>query len=295
MRSVIPGIFPLLFLSSLLAGELRNCSIPPLERVLHIPSGSAGFFLIGLLCGYPVGAKLLQNEIDRKCISTRNASRMITFCNNASPAFIVGVITPLLGNVWFALLLWLIQMIASIFTGVLLPGHRQEAVIHRSLQTSKPGTVMIESVKAIAMICGWIILFGILLAYMQPAFLHNLPPVTKTLLCGILELTNGIYVLRFICSPGIRFMVASILLSFGGLCILLQSKSVAPSMSIINFIAGRLLHAGISGTLTSFICLFLFPNDLAASCCFPQFLSILLLSFIILYFNKKMVAINENI
>ena len=106
IRTVIPGIFPLLFLSSLIAGELRNLPLVFIEHILHIPGGTGGLFLVSLICGYPVGAKLLQNEINKKNICPENATRMATFCNNASPAFIIGILAPIFGSVWYAIALW---------------------------------------------------------------------------------------------------------------------------------------------------------------------------------------------
>lgn len=295
LRSVIPGMFPLLFLSSLLAGELCSYSLPFIETILHIPTGSAGFFLIGLVCGYPVGAKLLQNEINKINISSKNATRMIIFCNNASPAFIIGILSPIFSSVWYAIAIWLIQIIASIIVGILLPGHIPETISKNPLKNTSSGAIMIESIKAIATICGWIILFGILLAYLNTPMIQYLNSVPKVILSGILELTNGMHALQHIYSPSIRFMVCSILLSLGGLCILLQTKSVAPSVCTKKYICGRLFHASITGTLASIFSYKLFPTDTASAYCLPLFLSILVMALLILYFSKKMVAITRNV
>ena len=290
LKSVIPGMFPLLFLSSMLACELSSYSIPLIEHILHIPTGSAGNFLIGLVCGYPVGAKLIQKEIDNRHINVPNANRMMIFCNNASPAFIIGILAPVFENVWFAISLWLIQIIGSILVGVLWPEHDSETVIKRPMRSIGAGANMMESTKAISAICGWIILFGVLLAYLEAPLLSRLSSVPGALLNGALELTNGIFALRNIYSPAIRFIICSILLSFGGLCIFLQTKSVAPSINIKNYIYGRLFHTCITGTLSSIFCLILFPSEVAAAYCLPLFFAIFIMSLIILYFNKKMVA-----
>ena len=287
LKTVIPGMFPLLFLSSLLAGELYNNSVPFIEHLLRIPKGTAGFFLVGLVCGYPVGAKLLQNEIDRKNMDAENATRMITFCNNASPAFIIGILAPIFGNVCYAIILWLIQISSSIIIGVLLPDRKPKILDQNPIRNKNPATIMTETIKALTTVCGWIIIFGILLAYLKAPILNHLSSVPRTILCGILELTNGMYALQHIYAPFIRFVLASVLLSIGGLCILLQTKSVAPSINIRKYIYGRLLHASITATLASILGIVLFPSDTVGAYCVPLIFTIFIFSLLILFFNKK--------
>lgn len=46
-------------------------------------------FLLGMLCGYPMGAKLASDMYESHKISRREAEYLTTFCNNASPSFII--------------------------------------------------------------------------------------------------------------------------------------------------------------------------------------------------------------
>ena len=136
IKTIIPGVFPFLVLSSAMSTAFHGLKIPFLERLLHIPTGSCGYFLIGLLCGYPVGAKLLQDAFDRQKLSAKQAQRMMVFCNNASPAFIIGILASVLGGK-NALILWLIQISASLLLGVILPATANEERIPSFLNATQ--------------------------------------------------------------------------------------------------------------------------------------------------------------
>ena len=70
--------------------------------------------------------------------------------------------------------------------------------------------------KTAGIVCGWVILFRILIAYLQKWAFAGLPPAWSCLLSGLLELTNGCCGLAVIPETGIRFMIAAVLLTCGG-------------------------------------------------------------------------------
>lgn len=290
VKTVIPGVFPILFLCSVLASELKNISVPSLESKLRIPTGTAGYFLIGLLCGYPVGAKLMENAIQQKEIHPQDGARMISFCNNASPAFIIGVLSPIFKNSWIGIIMLFIQIISSFFVGCIIPGSIHSANRSSNNEKQNIGRTMSESIKAIAVICGWIIIFGIIIAYIQNRIGNNLTPVSSAIISGLLELSSGLQALQGIKSPAIQFTIASVMLSFGGICVLIQTKSVAPTTILKPYILSKALHAGLSGALSSFVGLFIFIDTRPLLLCVPLFLSASAVIAMIFHFNKKMVA-----
>lgn len=291
IKTVIPGIFPILYLSSAISNELKSFSIPHLEHLLRMPAGTAGYFIIGLLCGYPVGAKLLQNAADRGDIDRSTAARMISFCNNASPAFIVGILSSLFSSGWIAIIMWLIQIIASFLVGSIIPGTGSAHKLAEHPHDSSLGKTMLESLKATTVICGWIILFGVFLSYIQIPIIHRLGNISNAMISGLLELTNGIHALGKIRSDAIRFTMSAVLLSFGGVCVILQTKSVAPILKIKPYLLSKLLHGGISGFLASSIGLLIFPEDHSCLSCVPLFFSVSVIIILIFRYNKKISSI----
>ena len=287
IKSVIPGLFPFLFLSSYIASEINGYSIPLLERITKIPKGTAGYFLIGQLCGYPVGAKLLQSSIDDCMISKTDAVRMMSFCNNASPAFIIGVLTSVFSSGKIAIIMLAVQFCASVILGVLLPPSIDKTTAAKKLHTSKDGNIMQNSLKTIAVICGWIILFAVIIGYVDEIFLSQANAVKKAFIFGMFELTNGCNQLYNTHSLPLRFIISAILLSLGGICVWVQTNSLAKDINIKKYVFHRFIHASISGTLASVVSLFLFSSAIIFVKTLPLFLCATAIFMLILYFNKK--------
>lgn len=96
-RHVLPTLLPYMVLINIL---IRT---PALHWICHITSpflcpllGTSyyGTFavLTGFLCGYPMGAKTASDLLDAQKISRSEASYLLSFCNNTSPAFILNYV-----------------------------------------------------------------------------------------------------------------------------------------------------------------------------------------------------------
>ena len=59
-RTLIPSLFPLFVLGGMLVPALAQIRIPGLSRILGFPEG---YFLLGLLGGYPLGAACIASAL----------------------------------------------------------------------------------------------------------------------------------------------------------------------------------------------------------------------------------------
>ena len=263
IRTVIPSLFPFLFLSVMVTGSLLSMSAPvlrPIGRICRIPAGAEGLLAVGLLGGYPVGAQCVAQAHREGRISRETAQRMLGFCSNAGPAFIFGMISGAFTTPYAVWLLWGIHMLSAILTGVLLPGGDQKTILHKGSRPPAPAAALDRSLKTMASICGWVIIFRVLLAFLQRWFFWFLPADTVIVISGILELTNGCCQLLQLTNEPLRFVVASLLLAFGGLCVWLQTVSVASSLGTGFYFPGKLLQAAISLTLACIAAPLLYPG-----------------------------------
>ena len=295
IKTVLPSILPFLFLGGAIAAEISGIQILFLEHILHIPKGTAAYFIIGHLCGYPVGAKLIQDAVDRNEIDRSAAARMVALCNNASPAFIIGIISSLFSDVWLAIIIWLIQILSSLLLGMLLPKAPERTLQQSTHQMQSLTKIMTDCIKGAATICGWIVIMGILLAFINKPILNKLSPLGSTILSGAIELTSGLLRMQGIRSEPLRFAVSSVLLSLGGICVILQTKSVAHSVSIKAYLFARMMHAIISCTITTIVALLIFPQELGCQQCIPLLICAGIICCIILFFNKKVVAFEKKL
>ena len=91
---LIPTLFPYLIVTGLLLKTDGAAVVPRLLfRPFHLLFGTSfyGSFAVlsGFLCGYPMGAKIIADLLLQGKISLEEASYLLSFCNNASPSFII--------------------------------------------------------------------------------------------------------------------------------------------------------------------------------------------------------------
>ena len=95
--TVVPSLFPFLFATELLSktkivsylGKLLNKIMRPL---FNIPGEGAFAFVMGLISGYPVGAKIVTDFRNKGICSQDEGNRMLAFTNNSGPLFIIGTV-----------------------------------------------------------------------------------------------------------------------------------------------------------------------------------------------------------
>ena len=249
IRTVIPALFPFFVLSILLTGNLVGQSIPflrPIGKLCGIPLGSESLLLVGLLGGYPVGAQNIAQAYELGQLSGSDARRMLSFCSNAGPAFIFGMISQLFPNLIITWCLWGIHIFSAIMVGIIFPG---KSTAHIPMKKSAGITLSFSlerAIKVMAGVCGWVILFRIILSFLNRWFLWLLPETVQVIAAGLLELTNGCSGLNEIENLGLRFILCSGFLSIGGLCVTMQTVSVTGTLGIGQYVPGKITQTAIS-------------------------------------------------
>ena len=235
LHSVIPTIFPFLVLSGLLTSVICGAQskfLAPLGRLLGIPRGSEGIFLTGILGGYPTGAQAVHSAWQRGQLGTDDARRMLGFCSNAGPSFLFGILISAFPHSWMLWLLWGIHILSAILTAVILPNDVPPGKVSITQNTVTLSKSVRQAVAPMGYICGWILLFRIILAFFDRWVLWALPASLRVAVYGTFELANGCCSLNAISSVGQRFVIASSMLAFGGICVTMQTVTVFTSRSL---------------------------------------------------------------
>ena len=97
-----------------------------------------------------------------------------------------------------------------------------------------------------AQICGWVILSKVMLCFWDRWILWLLPNAAQITLTGILELSNGCWSLSSVPNEGLRFVICCGILSFGGLCVFMQTMSVTDNLGLGMYLPGKMIQTGIS-------------------------------------------------
>lgn len=248
IRVLIPSLLPFFLVSVLLTNLLSGSSniMRPIGTLLKIPQGAESLFLVGMLGGYPVGAQVICQAAENGSLDKRDASRMMAFCNNAGPAFLFGVISTQFPNMIYTWLIWAILVLSAILTAVIFPGGSTKGIAIHNVKHITLTQAMEKSVTALSGVCAWVIIFRVILAFLERWFLWMLPTAPHVAIQMLLELANGSIALNEIQNIGLRFFVCTAGLSVGGFCVLLQTMSVNGTLGIGKYIPGKLIQTGIS-------------------------------------------------
>ena len=263
-------------------GKLLNKFMKPFFNV----RGEGSFaFIMGIISGYPVGAKIAANFRENNVCSKEECERLLSFTNNSGPLFIIGTVgITMFGNSTIGFLLLITHLLASITVGFIfrfwkynsytINGHSNYSInSNNNISLSNLGGIIgnsiTSSINTILLIGGFVVLFSVIISILQTShliilisncinplfnFLHIPTSFSSGFISGILELTNG---LNIICNIpekklSINIIIASFLLGLGGISILLQVWSTISKtdLSIKPYILGKLLHACISAFYT---------------------------------------------
>lgn len=262
LRTVIPSLFPFFVLSAMLTGSLLGRRIPLLGwlgRLCKIPDGGESLLLTGLLGGYPVGAQAVAQAYRQGALSRADGERLLGFCSNAGPSFLFGMLMPLFPTQRAAWALWGVHILSALIVGALLPGKRRSSVVLTAAEPPSLSRALNQATHAMAGVCAWVVLFRVLLAVLNRWCFWLLPTPARLLLTGALELTNGCCALGDASGDALRFLLASMMLGFGGLCVGMQTASVTGELGMGLYWPGKVMQSVISLLLAATVQYALFP------------------------------------
>jgi len=286
VNNVIPSLFPFFIATELLnhtniprvIGNMFNKIMRPL---FNVPGIGAYALFMGIVSGYPVGAKIVTNFRKENLCTKEEAERLITFTNNSGPLFILGTVgITLFYDSSIGLLLLFTHILACISVGIIFRFWKKNIKEKRNTDTlstnvtfSSLGEVLSKSIlsaiNSVVLIGGFIVLFGIIFSILQKSHILSffkipLLPIFDSLnintnfitpiLTGILELTNGVTAVSGIAikNLSINVIACAFLLGFGGISIMLQVLSITSKsdISIKPYIIGKILHGLLAAFYT---------------------------------------------
>lgn len=247
-QSVIPALFPFFILSTLFidtgcADILGQILAPFIGRLFGISGAGSTAFLLGIIGGYPVGARTVGELCRSGACDREECERLLAFCNNAGPSFILGIAgLGCFGNVKLGAYLYLIHVTAAITVGLLFRTNSQKSGDKRSHAPVRPWVdAFIGAVRSSAVnmlyICGFIIFFLVILRLMV-----RFTGIDNGAILGIIEMTNGILRLK---ADRLGFIWTAGLLGWGGLSIHCQTAAVIEDsgLSMKRYFIGKVLQA----------------------------------------------------
>lgn len=280
-QSVVPVLLPFLILSKLLItwnlfAPLLKLIYPLTRTVWGLSSMGTYALLLGFLCGYPMGAKITGDLTKEGRITPEEGAYLLRFCNNVSPAFLLGYTlneqlnAPSMIRVTL-LLIYGIPLLLAVFwrKGRTFPICTVTKSEHKEIQASRfqssfqiVDACIMNGLETILKLGCYIILFSIMA---RLAALIPMPyEIVTGIGIGILEITNGIAAVSQLHTPFlIRYLTILCILVFGGISGTAQTASMleGSGLSVGIYIRAKLMTTGVV-LLTAIALFMLLPSIL---------------------------------
>ena len=245
VMSVLPSMLPFFFLSGLFIASGLAARITSRTRwvgkLYHAPSDGAYVLLLSFLSGYPVGAKLTAELYEQGRIDTRGAKHLTAFTSATGPMFVLGAVAgSILHDPRAGLCILAAHYLSALINGLLYRGKRQDysftpralppVEMDRMLWDTACNTVLglmvaglyITLFNVLADMANQIGLWGLLVGLLEKMGAN--PALSRGIVFGLTEMTRGCVELAG-SGASIRIVapLCCMLISFGGLCVALQS------------------------------------------------------------------------
>lgn len=254
-KKVFVSLFPMFILNDILI----NLNIPYyfyllfnklFLKVFHTSGLGAYVFIMSLISGTPSNAYILKELVELEKLSIEEANHFLTFTYFSNPLFLTVMLSTIF-NARIVLKIILCHYIANIIIGILMRNKAPKIVTNQKYTQNKSKSSIIKSInKSISTL---LMILGTICFYMLLTFIvTNLLPdnlLIKTLISGFLEITNGLNTITSLnIFIQIKEIIASAIISFGGLSIHTQIKAILENtnMNYSYFLKGRIMQTIIS-------------------------------------------------
>lgn len=290
-QNVVPSLFPFFIATELLSytnlpyylGKLTNKIMRPL---FNVPGEGSYAFIMGIISGYPVGAKIVNNFYENQICTKQEAERMLAFTNNSGPLFIIGTVgISLFGYSQIGILLFITHILSCLTVGIIFgiiskinfnKLERFSTLTKNQLKDtyniSDLGTILSNSItnaiSTILLIGGFIVLFSIIISilnnlnaisYISNFFItFGIPSeYVSSILTGLIELTNGVSEISslHVKNMSYQIIISAFLLGFAGISIFLQIFSIASKnkLSMKPYLIGKIMQGFFAAFYTFII------------------------------------------
>lgn len=267
--TLAPSLFPFFVLANLLSelglpDLLGRWLTPLMSKLFRISGYGAQAFLLGICGGYPLGASVVAELRKKGRVARPEAERLLGFCNNSGPAFILGAAGGIFASPKAGLLLYLTHILGALCVAFLFRGRAVSphpavppSTESETFSTAFPRAVT-RALTSTLTVCAYVVFFRALLALGQD--LLPLPGMWGVLGVGMLELGSGIAAMRGLPLTAENLAIAAFLLGWGGLSVHCQTLGVVAETDIkcARHLAGRALCGVFAGIFTFALGMFLF-------------------------------------
>ena len=233
-ENLLPTLFPFMILSDLWTDCFqwkKNGRLAKLfERVFGISSYGLTPFILGNLCGFPIGIKSANSLYEKGVISKSELERIIGFSNNPSLAFVIfGIGAGMINNIYTGVKVYLVVILSTIITGLI---YRNKTHISKNTriilgQNYSFTSSIRSSAVGCVYVCGYVSFFSGVISLLS-TWIHSQGGLALT--SSFFEIGSASRIIIFSSEFPVKFRYAILgfALGFSGISVHMQSFALMP-------------------------------------------------------------------
>lgn len=251
-HNMIPTLLPFMIITSLmiklnLSENFAKAFAPIMKPLFHTSHSGTYCIFVGFLCGFPMGAKVIAEQIKYGNMTAKEGQYLLSFCNNIGPIYYISFVLPFLG------IRPSFHYLFGMYGLPLLYGFVLRRIKYRNYDWNTTPKTKSENLRLIDVLTyidesidsgienitrlgGYMIFFNVL--NLIPQKLLWLHTQATLYIAPLLEITSGIYNL----SASNKMYILCIL-PFGGLSCIAQTYTLIKNtgLSLIDYIIHKLI------------------------------------------------------
>lgn len=262
---VLPTLLPFFILTKLLSSTplitYLESKISPITNRLYGVGGVAGYvYVMSIISGYPVGAKITSDLYRDGKITQSEAQTITAFSSTSGPLFILGTVAVgMFGSVKMGVFILISHYLGALLNGFVYKQKSKSSTISiQNIQSPLDLNKAVgESIVSVLNIGGFIALFYMIISLILSLNIFSIfsnplellgvsKDISLGVISGIVEVTTGESLLsKTALTAPLATILSSFLISFGGLSIHAQASTFLSTfnMPYSKFLLQKITHA----------------------------------------------------
>lgn len=278
---LVPTLFPYMIISEMLVRAdlgyyLGKLLERPMRRVFGIGGSGAGALALGIVCGFPIGAKTAATLYEKSELSRRECEKLYSFCNYPSAPFVTFAVGKrLLGSTALGLFIYAVNIATGLLFGLLSADKKSSILplceLEKPRDTKSVFKIFTDSVAsaagAVISVCALVTFFTCAVGCISAFDCIRSAPVIKAVIFSFFELTSGVAACATLPSRFLAAILTAAAVGWSGMSVLMQiysaydGKDTVPSL--VPYVKSRLISSVVCAALTA-IAVTVFPTLLPA-------------------------------
>ncbi len=246
--SVIPSLFPFMVISEIIVSSgigvwVSRLFARPMRYLFGVSEAGAAAYILGAVCGFPIGAKTAVSMYDKGIMTKAELERLLTFCNNPGSAFVISAIgASLLGNQKAGILLYICVILSSLsvgFFGKFFSKGKEKRYVSRvvympcELDVKTVTSAVSSSAISMLTVCAYVTFFSALVGCIGAFFTRlSLPDEALVCIFGFFELSSGVGTAAELSNRMQAILLCALFSGWSGLSVHFQIMSVSAGRDI---------------------------------------------------------------